>query len=281
MSSEAQSGRWTVLAMILWAETGRLDAEHLLAHALGTTRLDLYLQYDRPLTPEELSDFKPLLLRRAGREPLQHIVGRVGFRELDLAVDRRALIPRPETEVLVEVVLEAVRGREGLRALDVGTGSGCIALSLHREGSFDRIVASDVSPDALELARRNAASCGAELDLREGSLYAPIEAHERFDVIVSNPPYIAEPERAGLEPEVRDFDPETALFAGPDGLDVLRPLIAGAGEHLVPGGVLAVEIGAGQAEVVSELFRGSEAGFDPVVRADLSGRARIVWAVRR
>jgi release factor glutamine methyltransferase len=139
-------------------ERGRLDAEHLLAHALGTARLQLYLQYDRPLTAEELDRFRPLLRRRAGREPLQYILGRAAFRELDLFVDRRVLVPRPETEVLVEEVLAWTRSVKaaGLTALDLGTGSGAIALALASEGPFDRVVATDASEKALEVARTNA-----------------------------------------------------------------------------------------------------------------------------
>jgi release factor glutamine methyltransferase len=287
--SEAPEGPWTVLKLIRWSagylgekgvERPRLDAEHLLAHALETSRLQLYLHYDRPLAPEELAAFKPLLLRRARREPLQYVLGRTGFRELELATDPRALIPRPETEVLVEVVLEGVRGRTGLRALDVGTGSGCIALSLALEGPFTRVVGVDASADALALARENAARTGIEVALRHGSLYDPLEAGEHFDVIASNPPYVARGEAGDLAPEIRDFEPGAALFAGPDGLDVLRPLVAGAPRHLAPEGVLALEVGASQTEAVAALVRATGAFDDVTVHRDLTGRPRIVAARR-
>lgn len=284
---EAPEGPWTVLKLIRWSagylgekgvEQPRLDAEHLLAHALGTTRLQLYLQYDRPLAPGELGAFKPLLLRRARREPLQYVVGRTAFRELELVTDRRALIPRPETEVLVDVVLEWARGRSELSALDVGTGTGCIALSLAVEGPFTRVVATDDSAHALALASENAAAVEVSLEFRQGSLFAPLESGEQFDVVVSNPPYVAPGEVGELAPEIRDFEPSSALFAACGGLEVLHALVRGAPRHLRPGGLLALEVGLGQTEEVAARVRESGAFIEPVVHRDLTGRPRIVAA---
>ena len=280
---------WTVLRTILWSadyltgkgvEHGRLDAEHLLAHALGTSRLQLYLQFDRPLDAVELAAYKPLLLRRARREPLQYVTGRAAFRELELEVDLRVLIPRPETEVLVDAVLEWVRGRAGLEALDLGTGSGCIALALLVEGPFDRAVATDWSAEALAVAAGNAAAAGVlgRLELRHGPLWEALAPGERFDVLVSNPPYVAQAEAATLEPEVRDWEPAGALFAGPSGLELLEALATGAGERLRPGGLLALEVGLGQAEAVAGLVREAGGFAPPTIRRDLAGRPRIVTA---
>ena len=280
---------WTPLSLIRWttgylADRGlpdpRLDAELLLADALGLKRLDLYLQHDRPLRAEELASFKGRLLRRARREPLQYIAGEAAFRELRLRVDRRVLIPRPETEVLVGHVLAWCRGRSGLSALDIGTGSGAIALSLATEGDcFSRVLATDISPDALEVAGVNlrAAAPRVPVELRRGSALAPV-AGERFDVIVSNPPYVAEGERGLLDPEVLEWEPDVALFSGEDGLSVIRQLVSGAPSHLLPGGLLALEIGAGPGEAARDLVLGTP-GFDRVeVNPDLSGRDRIVLA---
>ena len=289
-----------MLRLVLWSadylkgkgvEHARLDAEHLLAHALRTTRLQLYLQFDRPLVSAELAAFKPLLQRRAKREPLQYVIGRAAFRELELAVDPRVLIPRPETEVLVDVVLEWARARRGtgvvaddadFDALDIGTGSGCIALSLLTEGPFRRVVATDASPDALAVARANAAAAGVadRCDARLGSLWEPVGVGERFDVVVSNPPYIAAPDAPGLEPEVRDWEPAGALFAGPEGMDLLVALVDGAADRLRGGGLLAVEMGLGQAEAVAGRVRATGAFAEPRVRRDLTGRPRILLAER-
>ena len=283
--------RWTVMELVGWTanylgekgfHNARLNAELLLAGTLGLKRLDLYLQHDRPLRPDEMAQFKPRLLRRAKREPLQYIDGTAAFRDLVLRVDARVLIPRPETERLVQAVLDWAEGRDALSALDVGTGSGAIALALATEGPFARVVAVDVSPDALEVARANAreAAPDAPVDFRLGSLYAAA-AGERFDVVVSNPPYVGEDERAALDPEVRDWEPAAALFAGAGGLDVIRPLVEGAAAHLEPGGLLAMEIGAGQADAVTALVRATGAFAEPRVRADLAGRDRIVTAELR
>ena len=282
---------WTVLRLILWSagyladrgvERGRLDAEHLLAHALGTTRLQLYLQHDRSLGSDELAAFKPLLLRRARREPLQYVTGRAAFRGFELAVDRRVLIPRPETEVLVDAVLEGCRGRSGLEALDVGTGSGCIALSLLGEGPFRRVVATDLSADALAVAAANAAATGlaARLELRQGPLWEPLAPDERFDVVVSNPPYVAAAAAAELEPEVRDWEPPDALFAAAGGLELLDALAGDAAGRLRPRGLLALEVGPGQAEAVVERMRSTGAFAHPRVQRDLAGKPRIVLAMR-
>lgn len=281
---------WTVLRLIRtgaeWlgergVESARLDTEHLLAHALDTDRLQLYLQFDRPLTPDELAAFRPLLRRRGAREPLQYITGRGAFRELDLRVDPRVLIPRPETEVLVQVVLDQVAGSTELEALDLGTGSGCIGLSLLVEGPFARVVATDVSADALAVAADNARAVEAVADrfhLREGAGFDPLEPGEAFDVIVSNPPYIALPELASLQPEVRDWEPSSALFAGPEGFDVLELLAASAADRLRPAGWLFVEVGAGQTERFAARLDASGRFATPSIHRDLSGRPRIVAA---
>lgn len=288
MSAEAERKVWTVMEMVRWTEgylrekgfeSPRLNGELLLAGTLGLKRLDLYLQFDRPLTPDELAEYRSRLRRRAKREPLQYIEGEAAFRDLRLRVDPRVLIPRSETELLVDEVLARVRGREGLHALDVGTGSGAIALSLATEGPFARVVATDVSAGALEVARANHAMAapGAPVEFYEGSVYAPV-AGERFDVVASNPPYIGEGERASLDPGVRDWEPAGALFSGESGLDVIRALVAGAPAVLRPGGLLALEIGWKQAEAVAELVRGVGGFSEPVVRQDLEGRDRIVTA---
>jgi len=263
-------------------ESSRLDAEHLLASVLGLGRLEMYLQHERPLTADELERFRPLLKRRGQREPLQYILGRQGFRELELEVGPGVLIPRPETEQLVELVLAWAGARRDLVALDVGTGSGAIALSLLTEGPFTRVVATDASAAALAYATRNRAAAGLDsrLDLREGTLFGTLDPRETFDVVVSNPPYVAETDRGGLQAEVVDWEPGEALFGGEDGLAVLRELVPGALAVLKPGGLLALEIGEGQAEGVVELLDGTGAYGDTTVHRDLAGKKRMVTALK-
>jgi release factor glutamine methyltransferase len=282
---------WTPIRLTRWSggylqekglENGRLDAELLLAQVLDTNRLDLYLQFDRPIHATELDRFKGLLLRRAAREPLQYILGTTAFRELEIRTDSRALIPRPETEILVGEVLEwASKKDRELTGLDVGTGSGVIALSLLTEGPFSSFVGTDSSQDAMELARENVRGLKLEerMEVRRGALFEPLRPHERFDVIVSNPPYIPEGERGGLQPEVRDWEPAQALFAGSDGLAVLLPLVQGAPSYLNPGGLFGAEVGEGQAGKLALALR-ETGGFDQVwVRPDLAGKERIVLGV--
>lgn len=279
---------WTIVELLRWTtdylankgfHNARLNAELLLAGVLGVKRLDLYLQFDRPLQPPELAEFKSRLRRRVRREPLQYIQGDAAFRDLRLRVDSRVLIPRPETELLVGEVLMRIHGRPQLTGLDVGTGSGAIALSLATEGSFSHIVATDISAAALELARANhaAAAPDAPVEFREGSGYSPVR-EERFDVIVSNPPYIAEGERDTLDREVREWEPARALFAGSTGLEIIEELVLGASDHLLPGGMLALEIGDRQAESVADLIRRTGDFQEPQIRRDLAGRDRIVVA---
>jgi release factor glutamine methyltransferase len=258
-----------------------LNAELLLAEVLGLKRLDLYLQFERPLREEEIAAFREVVRRRARREPLQYIAGHTDFRTLRLRVDRRVLIPRPETELLVGEVLRWARGRSALTAFDLGTGSGAIALSLATEGAFERIVAGDVSREALEVAaeNRSAVAPAAPVELRRGALFEPV-AGERFDVVVSNPPYVGEYERGDLEPEVRDWEPPAALFSGGDGLDLIRQIVRLAPGYLQEGGLLALEVGAAQGQAVTELIRGTGDFESPIIRRDLVGRERIVLAER-
>ncbi|MGQ0563259.1 MAG: peptide chain release factor N(5)-glutamine methyltransferase [Gemmatimonadota bacterium] len=258
-------------------ENARLEAELLLAHVLRIKRLDLYLQFDRPLTEAQLEQFRSVVRRRLKREPLQYITGQVQFRKLELKVDRRVLIPRPETEVLVGVVLDCIEDRP-VRVLDIGVGSGAIALSIAKEAPNASVLATDVSRAATELAAANAAMNGLAVEIGMGADFGRFEG--RFDVVVSNPPYIAETERDTLQPEVKDWEPRAAWFGGPDGLDVIRALIASSPQRLTGGGLLALEIGADQAARVKAMIDEARC-FDRVdVVRDLSGRERIVTAVR-
>jgi len=265
-------------------EQARLESELLLAGVLGVKRLDLYLQHDRPLSPEELERYRTAVRRRLKHEPVQYILGTAAFRHLEVNVDGRVLIPRPETELLVGAVLEwsSVTGRRGA-VLDIGTGSGAIALSLAAEGGYERVVASDVSPDALDVARANAERLGLadRIEFRAGSLFDAVPDGERFDVIVSNPPYVAETERGSLGPEVAEYEPAVALFAGDTGLVVIDSIVAGAPEYLVPGGLLALETAPDQGGNIVEQLERTGRYDAPRVLRDLAGRDRMVLAERR
>jgi release factor glutamine methyltransferase len=251
-------------------ESPRLDAELLLGDALGLQRLELYLHHDRPLEAGEIDAFRSRLRRRGSGEPVAYVLGRCGFRRLELKVDARALVPRPETEVLVEVAL--ARLPEGGRLLDVGTGSGAIALSVALERPDAHVTAVDVSSEALALARENRDALGlADVELAVSDLDGGLPAEARFDVVVANPPYIGLDDPR-LDPNVRAHEPAVAIFAGADGLDVVRRLIAMAPRR-APGGWLALELGEGQAPTVRALL--AAAGFGELaVERDLAGIER-------
>ena len=256
--------------------TPRLDAELLLAHGLGLTRIDLYTQFERPLSEDELAACRELIRRRGRREPLAYVIGRWGFRRLELDVDARVLVPRPETELLVDRCLTLLDGRERPAVLDVGTGSGAIALALKDERPDALVAACDVSPDALSVARANAERLGLEIEFAESDLLETVPGG-LFQLIVSNPPYVSESELAALEPEVAEHEPRLATVAGADGLEVYSRLLPQAAARLAPGGYLALECGAGQAPaLVAELERVGYA--DPGVDRDFSGIERVVWA---
>jgi release factor glutamine methyltransferase len=253
--------------------TPRLDAELLIGHALGLERIALYTGFDRPLTEPELAACRALLERRGRREPVAYIIGRCGFHDLDLAVDARVLVPRPETEVLVERCL-ALLGESAPGVLDVGTGSGAIALAIKAARPDAHVTATDVSADALAVAGANAAALGLEVELLESDLLAGV-AGRRFDLIASNPPYIAEADMERLEPEVARFEPRLATVAGASGTEVLDRLIATAPDALVEGGWLVVECGAGQAPRVREAMAAA-GGRDVFAERDLAGIERVV-----
>ncbi|HEY0304630.1 MAG TPA: peptide chain release factor N(5)-glutamine methyltransferase [Longimicrobiales bacterium] len=264
-------------------DNARLEAELLLAHVLQIKRLDLYLQFERPLNSHELETFRGVVRRRLKHEPLQYIVGTAAFRNLELSVDRRVLIPRPETEVLAGCAISWARSGGGAAtALDIGTGSGAIALSLLQENAVARAIATDVSEDALSVARANAErhELLGRVEFRTGSVWRPVGEMETFDIVISNPPYIAPEERATLQPEVRDWEPDTALFAPADGMAVIREIVAGAPAHLRTGGLLALEVGADQAQIVAVEIDSGKFEDVQVIR-DLAGRDRVVTAVRK
>jgi release factor glutamine methyltransferase len=253
--------------------TPRLDAELLIGHALGLERIALYTGFDRPLTEPELAACRALLERRGRREPVAYIIGRCGFHDLDLAVDARVLVPRPETEVLVERCL-ALLGEGAAAVLDVGTGSGAIALAIKAARQDAHITATDVSADALAVAGANATALGLQVELLESDLLAGV-AGRRFDLIASNPPYIAEADMETLAPEVARFEPRLATVAGASGTEVLDRLIAAAPDALVPGGWLVVECGAGQAPRVQAVMTAA-GGRDVFAERDLAGFERVV-----
>jgi release factor glutamine methyltransferase len=234
-------------------ENPRLNAEHLLAHALGLKRMELYLQFDRQLTEAERAPLRDTVKRRGAREPLQHILGTAEFHGRTFTCDKRALIPRPETEQLVETALGIVKGKASPQILDVGTGSGVIALTLAIQLTEADVQAADLSTDALALAAANAERHGLTGRVRFHQADLLPSGDTKFDLIVANLPYIPAAEIAALSPEVR-HDPLAALDGGPDGLDLVRRLIDAAPERLTPGGALLLEIGAGQADAVNTLL---------------------------
>jgi release factor glutamine methyltransferase len=284
----AKSGVWTVLELLRWTrehfasrgiETPRLDAECLLAFALGVDRLRLYVDFDKPVSPAERAGFRALVRRRADeRLPVAQLVGRKEFWSLPLRVTADVLVPRPDTETLVTAALDLLPDPEAeARVLDIGTGCGAVALAIAHERPKARVTATDVSAAALAVARTNAAELGLADRVRflEGPDLEPV-AGERFDLVVSNPPYLAEDLRDGLPPELA-YEPAGALFAGPDGLAVLRVLAGGVTAVLDPGAGVAFEVAPDQAPQVAGWCR--EAGLlDVTVARDLGGRPRVVRA---
>jgi release factor glutamine methyltransferase len=264
----------------------RLDAELLLAMALGVDRVALVAESERVLTPVEERRFEGYVCRREAHEPIAYIRGRRAFRTLELEVTPAVLIPRPETETLVEVALEALAAVPAEHgeplALDVGTGSGCIALALAAEDPFVSVTAVDVSQAAVEQARLNAGrlGLGGRLHVLHSDLFSALPPEARFHLIVSNPPYIPAAEYEQLEPNVREHEPRLALHGGDDGLDVYRRLVPEALGRLHAGGTLAVEVGVGEAAAVRELFAAAGGYGPPLERADLGGIPRVVWASR-
>jgi release factor glutamine methyltransferase len=250
-------------------ETARLDAELLAGHTLGLTRTALYLDPGRELSEGEAAELRALVERRARREPLAYVLGEWGFRRLTLKVDRRVLVPRPETEVVVERCLKLLHGLDSPAVLDVGTGSGAIALAIADEHPGARVTAIDVSEQALEVARENARTAGLEVafeqrDVRDGLVGG-------YDLVVSNPPYVTAEEIEGLEPEVRDWEPRTATV-GDDHTEVIA---RAAAEVLRPGGWLVLEVGDGRASAVCRLLQ--KLNYEDVRTAsDLTGRDRVV-----
>ena len=294
-------------------EPSRLQAELLLSHALKLPRMKLYLNFERTLAPAELDAVRELVKRRSQREPLQHIVGSTSFCGLEMAVNRHVLVPRPETELLAEAGWKFMtalstatdpscdtKSRSSRReeahseersqslltsaattALDFGTGSGCIAIALAVKCPAAQITALEVSPEALTIARENAARNGVaeRIYFVQGEGFAALPANTRFDLIISNPPYIPTAEIASLEPEVRDFDPRSALDGGTDGLDFYRLLAAQTAGFLQLGGKIMVEFGDGQGDEVKSIFE-SQKWIVEALREDYSQRQRILVARR-
>jgi len=256
----------------------RLDTDTLIAHSLGIKRLELYLDLDRPLTESQLAELRPLVKRRADREPMQYIIGSVDFCDMELKVDARALIPRYETEELVERVSEAL-SVVPKQILDLGTGSGALALAFAKRYPEASVDAVDFSAQALSLAKENAITqeLAERVTFYEGSWLCPLGLGEqRYDLIVSNPPYLTEEEMTTAEPEVVNHEPQCALVSGADGLDDLRLIFKDAAAFLKPGGLLALETGIAQAEALNTLAE--TAGLQGECIEDLSGRPRFYFA---
>ncbi len=250
-------------------DSPRVDAELLLARALGLSRIELYTQHDRPLNQDELASARELVRRRAAREPLAYILGDWGFRRLILKTDARALVPRPETEVLVDRALALLAGVEAPRIADVGTGTGAIALALKTECRGSTVTAIDLSPDALALAQENAAELSIDITFVEGNLLDAVEGP--FDLVASNPPYVDDDEAASLQPEVRDHEPKLAVF----GHGETEALADAARAKLAPGGALVLECHEGKAHEVAGLL--TSLGYTDVrVTSDLAGKPRVV-----
>lgn len=280
---------WTVRRILDWtvphlkkhgSDTPRLDAEILLSHVRKTPRIQLYVQFDTPLTEAERAAMRDLVQRRVKSEPVAYLVGHREFFSLDFLVTKDVLIPRPETETLVMAALDAAGQLAAPRILDLGTGSGCIAITCAARLPKAQVTAVDISPAALAIARKNAErnKVADRIEFFEGDLFAPLAPSARFDVIVSNPPYVADGEMDSLPADIRLHEPASALRAGPDGLSVMRRLVHDAPRFLNPGGMLAVEFSPEQADAVTKLFEAAPDGAFRDVKSikDAAGRIRVV-----
>ena len=259
-------------------ENARLQAELLLAAVLDVKRLDLYLQFERPLHSSEVDRYREYVRQRLQRVPVQYITGVAAFRHLELTVTPAVLIPRPETEVLVDVALELLS--EDGRVLDLCCGSGAVALSLAQEAAVAEVVAADVSDAALEVAKANGQRCGLaeRVEWHCGDLFAPLCGTEPFDLVVANPPYVRRDDLAQLAPEVRDHEPHLALDGGEDGLVYYRRIAQEAADFIRPGGYLLLEVGDGQSAAVEDILAQSERLTEVQIRPDLNQIPRVVIA---
>jgi release factor glutamine methyltransferase len=280
---------WTVRRILDWttghlqqhgSETARLDAEILLAFARGCQRIELYTRFDEVLSEKQRSIMRDLVRRRAQSEPVAYLVGHREFFSLDFLVTPDVFIPRPDTETLVLAVLEQAKTISSPRILDVGTGSGCIGVAIAAHHPEARLTAIDISKAALEVAKTNAQRHNVADRIRfcNGDLFAPLQENELFDIIVSNPPYITEPERETLQSDVRLHEPHSALFSGQDGLDIIRRLIAEAPGYLSPGGLLLMELDPSQADAVTKLLQSHDFYTETKSHKDLTGKIRVVSA---
>ena len=257
----------------------KLDTDLIMAHCLGVKRLDLYLDLERPLTDVQLDVLRPLVKRRALREPLQHIIGSVEFAGVTLAVDKRALIPRQETEELFLYACEHARERPE-RILDLGTGSGALAIALAKKYPQAQVTAVDVSPEALSLARENSIANLSEKTVKftRSNWYDSLPENEKYDIIISNPPYLSRGEMTSAEPEVINHEPHVALQSGEDGLDDLRIIVAGARDRLATGGLLALEAGIAHNKALIQMAKTEQ--LEGKCIEDLSGRPRFLLATK-
>lgn len=294
MAERVDNQPWTVLRLINWTrdyltskgvDSPRLAAEVLLSHVLGGPRIALYAQFEKVPTAEQLTQYRELVKRASGHEPVAYLVGHKEFYSLDFLVNEHVLVPRPETELLVDAALAHLeKAGEQPRYWDAFTGSGCIAAAVGKHAAQARILATDASPEALEVAKQNLAKHGlsdrstlAQVDTL--SLPAELSALAPFDVITANPPYVSDAQLAELPADVR-HEPASALAAGPDGLKYILPVLATAHQHLAPGGLLAMEIGAGQAAAVWEEV-GSLSQYErPAFVKDLAGIERVLVAYK-
>lgn len=261
-------------------ESARLNAELLIGHALGLKRMQLYLQFERPLAEAELEGIRPLVKRRGNREPLQYIMGETEFGGLKLKIDARALIPRPETEFLIELIVQRLVEAPG-SILDLGTGSGAIALALAKTYPGAVVTAVDKNAGALALAGENRARCGLDdrVTLVESDWFSALPDDAAFQLIVANPPYLSDAEANETPVEVRGFEPIMALSSGASGMEALEKILAEAPRHLSPGGLLACETGTAQHAALQQLA--STSGYERVESLrDLTGRDRYLLAFR-
>ena len=291
--AQADDPTWTTRRLLDWTsrylqskevDSPRLAAEMLLAHVLEMPRINLYMDPDRPATPLERAAYRELVEKAAAHAPVQYLVGSAHFYSLSFAVDEHTLIPRPCTETLVEHVITHARRTPGFRdsaIADIGTGSGAIAIALAKNLPGSTVVATDISPGALDLARRNAQTHGVadRIDFRQGPFFEPLGA-SRFNYILSNPPYIPDHEWDAVPPNVKDHEPPTALRAGADGLDVLRPLIADAHTYLNRPGQIVFEIAACNKQPVLDLAAANTHLTNPHILPDHENHPRFLLADR-